>query len=289
MRLSAAVAVAALSLASFGSGAAPIQVADDLGRTVRLPQPPQRIVTLAPFLTELVFSAGAGGRLVAVSAFSDFPPEAKRLPQVATAAGLSLEEVAAMRPDLVLAWKDSVRLEDVERLGQLGIPTFVASARRLSDIPRVLRQVGELTGGKTEAQARGFEQRLAAVRSRYAGRARITVFLEIWHQPLTTLAGTHTLNDALEICGADNIFIDLATVAPVVSLEQLYLRDPRAIVGVASTRNEEAFRARWRERPTLAAVKGNRLVFGDADLLQRQTLRMAEGIERLCAAIDAVR
>ncbi|HET9470734.1 MAG TPA: ABC transporter substrate-binding protein, partial [Usitatibacter sp.] len=118
------------------SFATEVRLKDDLGREVVMRHPARRIVTLAPFLTELAFSAGAGSRVVGVSAFSDFPPEAARLPEVATAAGLSLEGLAALRPDLVLAWKDSVRPEEVALVSRLGAAVFVAQARSLDDVPR---------------------------------------------------------------------------------------------------------------------------------------------------------
>src|SRR5262249_19208020 len=119
LREAAAIAVSCRALigvvAVFLSSAriaAPISVTDDLGRKVQLNAPAKRIVTLAPFLTELTFSAGAGERLVGVSAYSDYPEAAKKLPQVATAISLSLEPLLALQPDLVLAWRDTIRSED---------------------------------------------------------------------------------------------------------------------------------------------------------------------------------
>src|SRR4051812_45473562 len=120
------------------STAASITVTDDLGRKVDLAQPAQRIVALAPFLTELAFAAGAGRRVVGVSAFSDYPPEARGLPEVASAAGIALESLAAARPDLVLAWADMTGMNDIARIEALGARVFVARAKRLDDPPRLL-------------------------------------------------------------------------------------------------------------------------------------------------------
>ena len=271
------------------SVAAAILLKDDLGREVRLARPAQRIVTLAPFLTELAFSAGAGARVVGVSAFSDYPPQARKLPQVASAAGLSLEAIAALRPDLVLAWKDSVRPEEAERIAGLGPAVFVAEGRTLSDVPRLLGAIGSLTGEDTRATGRAYEARLERLRRRYAARAPLRVFLEIWHRPLTTISGRHFMNEALSICHAENVFADLPGVAPEVSWEELYARDPAVIVGIGSAPAAASFRADWRSHATLSAVRGDRLVFVPPDRLQRPTVRTPDGIEQLCEALDAQR
>ena len=271
------------------SAAASISLKDDLDRQVELKQPAQRIVTLAPSLTELAFSVGAGKRVVGVSAYSDYPPEAKSLPQVSTAAGFSLEAIAALKPDLVLAWSDSVRREDIERITRFGASVFVARSRNFEDVPRLLRAIGALTGLDGAAPAAQYEAKLAKVRREFAGQPSLSAILEIWNRPLTTIAGRHFMNEALEICGARNVFQDLSGVAPVVPWEEVYRRDPEIVVGASSAATEEEFRANWRERPTLAAVKSDRLVFVDADRIQRLTARTPEGIGALCEAIARVR
>lgn len=282
------VAAAALALLA-GTAAAQIAVRDDLGRTVRLERPAQRIVTLAPFLTELAFSAGAGPRVVGVSAHSDFPAEARALPQVASAVAFSVESVAALRPDLVLAWQDSIRVEDVERLAPFGIVVFVAQARRLDDVPRLLDAIGRLAGNDVSGIAGEYRAGLARLRREHLHARRIPVLLEIWHRPLTTIAGAHWMNEALALCGADNAFSDLPGVAPVIPWELVYARDPSAIVGGGSAASAAAFAANWAERPILGAVKRGRMVFVDADTIQRPTLRLAQGVAQLCAGLDRLR
>jgi len=278
-----------LAFSAAQSAAAEIRLKDDLGREVAMRNPARRIVTLAPFLTELAFSAGAGPRVVGASAFSDYPPEAARLPEVATAAGLSLESLAALKPDLVLAWKDSVRPEEVALLSRLGAAVFVAQARSLADVPRILHAIGTLAGVDASAAASAYEEKLARVRARYAKRPPVDVFLEIWSHPLTTISGRHFMNEALGICRARNVFDDLPGVAPEVSWEELYKRDPPVIVGVGSALTDAGFRAEWREHPTLRAVRSGRLVFVPPDRLQRPTARTPDGIAELCAALDRAR
>jgi iron complex transport system substrate-binding protein len=289
IRVSSALVGGFIALCITSCAAAGISLTDDLGRKIQLEHPAQRIVTLAPFLTELVYSAGAGDRVVGVSAYSDYPPEAAKLPQVASAAGNSIESIAALHPDLVLAWNDSIRAEDVERIARLGPRVFVAKARGLADVPRLLAAIGTLAGVDTRPLAAAYDARLAGLRAEYAGRPEIGVFLEIWSHPLTTISGRHFMNEALAICRARNVFADLPGVAPEVSWEEVYARDPAIVVGVGSAASAAEFRAAWRAHPTLAAVKSDRLVFVAPDRLQRPTVRTPEGIAELCTALDAVR
>ena len=271
------------------STAAEISLKDDLGRKVEMKAPATRIVTLAPFLTELTFSAGAGERIVGVSAYSDYPEAAKKLPQVATAISLSLEPLLALKPDLVLAWRDTVRKEDITRLEGFGVAVFVTQARTLEDVPRLLRAIGALTGHDVARPSGDFRARIEALRRAHAGLAPVKAFLEIWHRPLTTIAGTHWMNEALELCGATNIFRDLSGVAPVVSWEELFAREPRVIVGAGSNVSAAEFLQDWKDRPALAAVRDKRLIYIEPDTIQRPTLRLAEGVAQLCAGLDRVR
>ena len=285
-RAAAALLLAVLAAASAPSLAA-VALTDDLGREVSMPAPAKRIVTLAPFLTELAFSAGAGDRVVGVSMHSDYPPRARALPQVAGAAGLAIERLLALAPDLVLAWRDSIRPEDIGRLEGFGVAVFVAQARSLDDVPRLLEAIGRLAGLDVAAPVREYRGGIERLRAAHATGAPRRVFLEIWHRPLTTIAGPHWINEALGVCGAANAFEDLAGVAPEVSWEELYARDPAVIVGAGSAASAEEFRANWRPRAALAAVRRGRLVFIPADAIQRPTLRLAEGVRQLCAALES--
>jgi iron complex transport system substrate-binding protein len=271
------------------SAAAAIALRDDAGRSVELKAPAQRIVSLAPFLTELAYSAGAGMRIVGVSAYSDFPPEARALPRVGTAMGPEIEALASLGPDLVLAWEDSIRPGDIERIERLGAPVFVARAKRLDDVPRLLEAVGLLAGIDVAGTADGYRARLAALRAKHAKRRRVRVFIEVWHRPLTTIAGRHWINEALDLCGGDNVFRELPMVAPVVSWEELYARDPEMIMGAGTEGGEAAFRSNWSQRASLPAVRAGRLAYVDADTLTRPTLRLAEGVASVCAALEKVR
>ena len=263
-----------------------VTLRDDLGREVALEQPAQRVVTLAPFLTELAFSAGVGGRVVGVSAYSDYPAAAQSLPVVSSSAGFSIEQIAALKPDLVLVWRDSVRPEDIARIEGFGARVFASSARSVEDIPRALENIGRLAGVDVSPAARSFRARIERLRATYSSRRPLAVFLEISHRPLMTIAGAHYMTEALQICGARNAFGDLPGVAPMVPWEEVYKRDPDVVVGTAERAQLEA---NWRERPTLRAVKNHRVVHVDADTFVRPTLRFADGVAQLCEALERAR
>ena len=282
-------ALAALLLALALPAAAAIALRDDTGREVALALPAQRIATLAPFLTELAFSAGVGARVVAVSEHSDWPAEARTRPAVSSALAVSIESLLATKPDLVLAWQDAIRAADIERLAAFGIPVFVAQARSLGDVPRLLEAIGTLAGSDVRGVADAYRAKLAALRSAHAAKPAVPVLVEIWHAPLTTLAGRHWINEAVALCGGRNAFDDLPGIAPVVPWELVLAREPRVIVGAGSAADEATFRAQWAEHPAVSAVRAKRLLFVPGDLVQRPTLRLAEGVARLCAGLDAAR
>jgi iron complex transport system substrate-binding protein len=282
-------ALAILFAAAWVPALAQVSVRDDLGRMLLMKQPAQRIVTLAPFLTELVYSAGAGERLVGVGSFSDYPPEAKKLPEVATGAGFSLEQLAKLKPDLVIAWRDGFRKDDIERISGYGATVFVAQARRLEDIPRLLIAIGAMTGRNTEAVSVDFTTRIEKLRRANINKPRVRVFLEIWHRPLTTISGNHFMNEGLEICRGENVFQDLEGVSPKVDWEDIFAKEPYAIVGAGSAASLDEFRGNWTIRTGLQAVKENRLIYLEGDAFLRPSLRIVEGIAQLCDALDKLR
>ena len=285
----ARAAAFALALVAAAPAFCAIALRDDRGREVTLAGPARRIVTLAPFLTELAFAAGVGERVVGVSAYSDYPDAARSLPQVSSSAGFSLEAIAALKPDLVLVWRDSMRVDEVERIERFGAAVYVANARMLDDVPRTLDAIGRLGAVDVSAAVRHYRARLEELRAAYSTRRRLDALLEIWNRPLTTIAGAHFMNEALDICGARNVFAGLPGVTPVVPWEEVYARDPEVVIGAGSAGGREQFEANWRERATLSAVKKGRLVYLEPDTIQRPTLRLIEGVEQLCARLDRLR
>ena len=271
--------------------AADITVIDDRGKAITLSAPAQRIVTLAPSIAELVYGAGAGERLVGVARFSDFPPAVLTLPKVGDAARVDLEQVFALKPDLIIGWKTGNQSADIERLEQFGFKVFVIEPATLSAIPRVLRTMGRLAGNNATAEiaAVGFERGIAALAERYGRRLIVRVFYEIWHEPLMTVNGRHMINDVIRLCGGSNVFAGVPGLTPVVSLESVIAAQPEVVLGGSSAISPEEFAALWRGYRNFVKLRNVNAMFVDPDQIQRQTPRILQGAQTVCEHLEKVR
>lgn len=266
---------------------ASVSVTDDRGMRVTLAGPARRVVALAPHLAELAHAAGLP--LVGVSAWSREPPELARLPVISDSSHVDFEQIAVLKPDLVLGWGSGNRARDLVRLQSRGLPLFVTDIRRLDDIPRVLRAFGGLgpDAARAVAEARSFESGVRELRVRHAGLPRISVFYAIWPRPLLTLGGQHLVTELLSLCGADNAFGDLAMLTPAVSREQLLARDPDAMV-LAFSAEESGARA-WRPPQAMRAVRTRRVAEVDGALAHRMGPGVLASASALCDAVARVR
>ncbi|MGS1007733.1 cobalamin-binding protein [Achromobacter anxifer] len=288
---SLAVPAAAADQAAPDSGAAAIQVRDDQGRAVSLAAPARRAVTLAPHATELVYSAGAGDRLIATIRGSDYPPAARQLPVIGDGTQPDPERVAAVRPDLLIAWQPAAAAPLARVMDKLGVPVFYSDPQTLAAIPDAVERMGALFG--TEAQARPAAQalraRLDALAARHAGRRPVRVFVQAGLDPIYTLNDSSIVSDALRVCGGVNVFGQAPVVAPQVTLESVLAARPEAVLAGIS-RPEDAARnlAAWQALGLPAARLGH--VYGvDADALYRPGPRLIDAAEAICADLDRLR
>lgn len=291
MRYLLLVSLLLLWLAATVSHATLLQIQDDRGQVVRINAPVARIVTLTPHLTELVFAAGAGGKLVGVSANSDYPIAARKLPVIGGAGKADLERIVALKPDVVLAWLSGGQRADVERLEALGIPVIVTEPRRIEDIAHHIELIGRLAGAGYEATraAHQFRNELRLLRTRYADRRPVSVFYQVWREPLMTINGQHIISEVIRLCGGRNVFETLPTLAPTVSMEALLAANPEAIIVSGPAANREALLAEWRDHTRLRAVYAGHVYFSDADLMHRATPRMLEGAKGMCEDLERAR
>lgn len=268
-----------------------LQVVDDAGREVRLAAPAQRIVSLAPHLTELLFAAGAGARLVGVSEYSSYPAEAQRLPGVGGGAGLDLEAIVALQPDLVVAWKSGNASAQLTRLETLGLTVFYSEPRQLDDIATSLERLGTLAGTTRQAAvaARAFREGVRQLGREYAGRRAVRVFYQIWERPLMTVNGAHMISAWLRLCGASNVFAGLPELAPAVALEAVLEADPEVIVAGRYPGKGDAWQQAWRAWPSLRAVAGDHLYTVPAEMMERQVPRALAAARDLCQYIERAR
>jgi len=250
----------------------------------------ERIVTLAPHLAELVCTVGACNKLAGVVLYTDFPPEAKARPLVGDALHLNYEEIIALQPDLVLSWDGGTSPEVVQRLRQLGLRVEAVRIRNLRDIARALIQVGELAGTRTSARfaAKLFYLRLEQLRNAYWKRPRLQVMYQIESDPVYTITERSPINEAIKLCGGDNVFAALPQIAPTVGLEALLAANPEVVV-FARQDNTAKIREFWARWPQARAQQRGTLYEVDAALLTRQSPRMLDGVEQLCRIFDQAR
>jgi iron complex transport system substrate-binding protein len=288
--LFASLLLAACCAAAAAADPDRVDVVDDAGTRVVLPHPATRIVSLAPSITEQLFAIGAGDRIVGTSAYSDFPPQARRIAVVAGADGVDLERIASLHPDLVILWGSGYPPATGAALGRLGVPVYVSEPDSLESIARSMERLGRLAGAaQAPGKAREFRDRLQRLKQRYSGQRPLRAFYQVWPQPLMTLSGRHVVSEALQVCGARNIFSALPLLAPTVSPEAVIAADPEVILTSEQGAVDRGALTFWKRYPFIAAVAHGRLITLDANLIDRATPRMLEETARMCEQIDAAR
>lgn len=248
-----------------------------------------RVVTLAPNLTELVYAAGAGDTLVGVSAYSDYPPEARQLPVIGDAFVVDQEQLAVLQPDLLLVWQSGTPAHVVDELRGVGYNVEVIRTRSLEDVPSAVQRIGKLTGYSEEAQevATSFTHGLDSIRQRYADLEDVRVFYQVSRRPLFTVNGQHFVSDLISLCGGSNVFADLDDLAPSVDVEAVVERDPEVMLA-SSDAGEDAF-AEWNRWPHVAAIKYQNRFLMPADAIGRATPRLLIAAKAVCGALEQAR
>lgn len=266
----------------------PPTVRDDAGRTVTLPRPARRVVSLIPAQTEVVMRLAGAGVLVARTAW-DLDPALAHLPSTENALSPSVEWIAALRPDLVLAWPDEASRTVIARLESIGIPVYASSVESLADVDTMIARLGVLLGRERAADSlrAAVHAQLDAVRARVAGRPRPRVLYAVSIDPPMSVSDGTYLGELLAVAGGANLFADLNTLWPQVSLEEIVRRGPEVIVRPSESAVEDVLaglrrRAGWRELP---AVRAGRVHAVDVNLLNRPGARIGEAAEVLARAI----
>lgn len=249
----------------------------------------ERIVTLAPNLTELVFAVGAGDVLVGVSAWSDYPLQALELPVVGDAFTVDQEQLALLDPDLLLVWESGTPQHAVDELRKSGYTVETIRTRGLDDVSSALLRIGELTGRSSAAElaAADFRRALHELRESQQGRPVISVFYQVSARPLYTVSRDHYVSELIEICGGRNVFADLEDLAPGISVEAVVDRSPEVMLA-STDAGDDAFKEwqRWPDMP--ANVYGN-LFLLPADEIGRATPRLILAGGAMCLALQKAR
>ena len=283
--------VLASSVASVaGAAGAPISVIDDSGARVVLQHPAQRVISMAPHVTELLFAAGGGARVVGAINYSDYPEAAKKVPVVGSSSALDMERVLALKPDLLVVWQSGNTERQLEQLRQTGIPIFYSEPTRLEHVADSLTRFGALLGTEPAAleAAQNFRAKIAALEKQYAHRPPVKLFYQIWDKPLYTLNNSQIASDAMRLCGGVNIFGQLKVKAPMVSTEAVLEQDPEAIIGSMRDDSPGAGLNLWRGYKSMLAVRRGNL-FSPPESLTRAGPRMVAGVTDLCQKLELAR
>ncbi len=242
-----------------------------------------RVISLAPHATELAYAAGMGDVLVAASAWSDYPPAARRLEQVASWQGINVERVLALKPDLILAWRGGNPQRQLDQLAAFGIPIVYIDPLSLEDLSQALDSLARYSPHPEQAHqaARRIEQQIANLKQRYADNPPTRVFLQFGTQPLFT-AGPKTLqSQVLGLCGARNIFADSPVPWPQIGREQVLVRRPQLIVIAGGDARIDITKSFWQPQLRVPVIALNE------DWFNRGGPRILLAAEKLCRALAA--
>jgi len=288
------LAASAGALACDGAGNAPASrsaiAVDDYGDTIRSGPPAQRIVSLSPVTTELLFTLGAGSRVVGRTHWDVYPDAAKGVADLGNGMGPNVEAIVGVHPDLVIIYAGESNRAAAAQLRRAGINTLAIRDDHISDFRRtvelVARATGDTAAGRTIADS--VERSLAAVSARPRPAKPVTVFWHVWDSPIMTIGSGSYMNELVNIAGAKNIFGDLPQPSPQVALEEIVRRNPDFILVGAESEKKLRANPLWRSVP---AVREGRMLVVDTLLVGRPGVRLGEAARHLRALIlkDTVR
>jgi len=291
MRNALRIALATGLMILAANALAAITVTDDLGNTVTLEHPAKRVISLAPHVTELIFAAGAGSKVVGTVKYSDYPEAAKSIQRVGDLREVDLERIIALKPDLLVVWMHGAFNQQLETLRKSGIPFFFSEPQKLNQIPETLTKLGKMMGTEATAQvaAADFSQQLQQLSAQYQNKPKVRTFYQVWGRPLYTLNDKHIVSDAIRLCGGDNIFGQLSASAPVVTLEAVLQENPELIIGTEAKGDSKNDITQWKSFNTLLANKNHNLLSIDGDLMNRPGPRIIDGAKAICSALEQAR
>jgi iron complex transport system substrate-binding protein len=265
------------------------ELTDEVGRRVQIPQGVDRVVSLAPNLTEIVFALGAGNHLAGDTDFCDYPPEAVQKPHVGGPVNPNLEEIVSLLPDLVLATKSINRRETVNALNHIGLPVYVTDPHSVEGMVTSVEHLGSALGAEKSAAmlAEDLRVRLTDLGRRLAGAAPRRVLFVVWTDPLISVGRDTFIADAVRRAGGRSV-VDTKAEWPHVSLEEMVRLQPEVLVFASAhagdtQREIDALRTRPGWRNLAAMQHGNIVVVSDA--INRPAPRMVDAIERLARAL----
>ena len=266
-------------------------VTDDAQQTLCLTAPAQRIATLSPGATELMFAAGAGDLVIAGVNHSDYPPAAQKLPLVGNHTRIDLEALLALQPDLIITWVSGNPPAQISRLQALGLPIFSIEPRTFEGVSSAIERLSVLAGTELAgfAEAERFRQAMQQLAEQYQAATPVSVFYQVWETPLMTINNQHLIGKVLKLCGGENLFADQPRLVPRISPEAVLEKNPQVIITGAVEQLPANQLDHWQRYPKLRAVAEHNLLYTPASPISRPTPRLVEAARDICQQLDQVR
>jgi iron complex transport system substrate-binding protein len=269
-----------------------IEVIDDSGQTILLKQAAKKVISLSPGLTELVYAAGGENIIKGVVSYSDYPEQAKQLPQVGSYNALDMEQIINLQPDLIVTWQSGNPSQQLEKLKKLGFTLYISEPKEFNDIPNTIKNLGKLMATEAIAQqnAHQFNTQLQQLKITYSTQQhqqqKPRTFIQIWNNPVMTVNSHHLISKVIEFCGGENIFAHSFSLTNTPSIESILTANPDIIIATGMANSSKIWLKRWQQWGFLSAVKNQRLYSTNPDHLVRHTPRILLGIKAVCQLIN---
>ena len=289
--LKVSVIISLVNLVYISALQASVSVTDDEGRIVSLQQPAKRIISLAPHITESLFAAGAGNKIIGAVAYSDYPEAAKNIPRVGGYPSLDIEKIISLKPDLIIAWSSGNNRKQLDKLAALGFSVFISEPHVPLDIAKTIQRFGTLADTQTIASksVEKFIHHYKNLEEKNSNKEKIKVFYQFWDKPIMTVNGKHLISKVINLCGGINVFSELHSLTPKISIEAVIASKTEVIIAGDKGERKLKWMADWKPWTQIPAVKKEQIYFIDPDLLNRVGPRILDGAEEVCTILDKAR
>ena len=264
-------------------------IVNNNGRNLSLDESAITIITLSPHATELVYSAGAGEKIIATVEYSDYPEQAKRIPRIGNAYSINIEKIVSLNPDIIIAWTEGNNLKEISKLQELGLKIYFSDIKNFNNISEDIKNIGLMAGSEkiSKKSAELFDKKINLLRSTYSHKKKVSVFYQLWHDPLMTINKTHFIHRSITLCGGINVFANSPVQVPLVNVESVLNAKPDVLIAAYKDSPGKTITAfNWTNNLPIALSLNSDFFTIDPDLLHRPTVRLAKGTESLCDLLD---
>jgi iron complex transport system substrate-binding protein len=260
-------------------------VTDEIGRSVNVSSTPQRIVSLAPGLTEILYALGLDDKIAGVTSYCNWPAQARQKPRIGGFTNPSIEKIVSLKPDLIIVTADGNRKDIIQKLERLGLPVYVTNPSNTAGILRSILHIGEITNRKNEAGqlVEKLQKRLNNIASQVRNKSKPKVFFQIGLEPVITVGRGTLINETIERAGGMNVASLNTARYPRYSAEGIMQASPEIVLFAPMIHDKEftAVKKFWQEFKGVPAVKNNKIYPVNTDLISRASPRIVDAIEKM--------